>query len=122
MAHHSLHPIALCSLHDLDSLFQGVKQNNFVYARGVRQGCPANMLLFVLALDPIVRWLRVRALRPGDRLGAYADDLGFALQDAHESLERLGRAFAHVGSTTGLVLRMEKCALVPYNAIHSRTL
>ena len=53
---------------------------------GVRQGCPASMVLFALALDPFVRWVMSEALGPGDSLRAYADDLGMVMADVISQL------------------------------------
>ena len=71
------------------------------------------MLLFTLALDPILRWMVDRVLLEGDFLRAYADDLGFALIDIHRTLPRLGRAFGLVGDGIGLVLKLPKCVVIP---------
>ena len=38
--------------------FAGAERGQFLMARGVRQGCPASGFLFVMAFDPIFRWLQ----------------------------------------------------------------
>ena len=38
--------------------FAGAERGQFLMARGVRQGCPANGFLFAMAFDPIFRWLQ----------------------------------------------------------------
>ena len=90
----------------------------FAIQRGIRQGCPASMLLFAVALDPIIRWLHSAVMRPSDTLRAYADDLGFSLADVVESLPRLGVAFHVVARLTGLNLKLSKCALIPFDEAH----
>eukprot|EP00959_Pyramimonas_sp_CCMP1952_P415598 8708257-Pyramimonas_sp.AAC.1 len=60
---------------------EGAAETVFPVERGVRQGDPASMALFALALDPVLRWIRARRV---DRVGiqlAYADDCCFGLRD-----------------------------------------
>eukprot|EP00959_Pyramimonas_sp_CCMP1952_P294990 6169959-Pyramimonas_sp.AAC.1 len=38
--------------------FAGASEIRFDIGRGVRQGGPASMTLFALALDPVSRWIR----------------------------------------------------------------
>eukprot|EP00969_Alexandrium_andersonii_P123788 5470653-Alexandrium_andersonii.AAC.1 len=45
----------------------------FTTASGVKQGCPASMVLFVLAVDGIARFISSR-LGPRDALSGYCDD------------------------------------------------
>eukprot|EP00959_Pyramimonas_sp_CCMP1952_P325316 6809203-Pyramimonas_sp.AAC.1 len=40
--------------------FEGAAETVFLVERGVRQGDPASMTLFALALDPVLRWIRAR--------------------------------------------------------------
>ena len=85
-----LRTLYLCS--SATVVFKGRRFKSFIVRRGIRQGCPASMLLFALALDPILRWLQLRVLHRDDRLQAYADDLGFAIRNAVFSLPRLATA------------------------------
>eukprot|EP00959_Pyramimonas_sp_CCMP1952_P388994 8150447-Pyramimonas_sp.AAC.1 len=40
--------------------FEGAAGLVFLVERGVRQGDPASMTLFALALGPVLRWIRAR--------------------------------------------------------------
>ena len=46
---------------------------------GVRQGCPLSMLLFALALHPLISFMNNRLNPLDDRLGAHCDDLSLAV-------------------------------------------
>ena len=93
--------------------YRGRRYTGFGVHRGVRQGCPASMLLFNLCLDPVVRWMHARVLGPLDTLRLYADDFGFGLHNYVVSLPRLERAFREVEKGIGLALKIPKCALIP---------
>ena len=95
-------------------LFKGRCWASFLFRRGLRQGCPSSMLLFSLGLDPILRWLVAKILHPDDALRGYADDLGFSLRQLAYSLPRLDRAFLIISATSGLTLKLRKCAIVPH--------
>ena len=64
----------------------GRRSGTFVIERSVRQGCPLSPLLYVLALEPLLRRLRDRGARPALRgillsgsvrakISAFADDI-----------------------------------------------
>eukprot|EP00974_Lingulodinium_polyedra_P133158 11224556-Lingulodinium_polyedra.AAC.1 len=85
-----------------------------VVARGVRQGCPAAMALFVAALDPLFRFVCESALEvPASIARAYADDLGFAVRDLLLTLPKLQVSFALVGRAATLFLKIKKCWIIP---------
>eukprot|EP00959_Pyramimonas_sp_CCMP1952_P090091 1886161-Pyramimonas_sp.AAC.1 len=48
---------------------------------GVKQGCPASMHLFVLAVDPLLRWIRRYSIPSISLTLAYADDFLFGLKN-----------------------------------------
>ena len=64
----------------------GKRSKAFAIERSVRQGCPLSPLLYVLALEPLLRRLRDERVRPALRrvsltgsvrvkISAYADDI-----------------------------------------------
>ena len=93
-------------------LFKGQRYDQIQMKCGVRQGCPASSSLFILAIDPIIRWLIARILRPGDELRVFADDKGFAIEHLLKTLPILSRAFRAIALTTGLALNIKKCVIV----------
>ena len=103
-------------------VFNRRRFRTFPVRRGIRQGCPASMLLFALALDPVLRWMQLRILHTADRLQAYADDLGFALQNVFHTLPRLEIAFNELTPASGLQLNSRKCFLIPYSVTDERRL
>ena len=59
----------------------------------MRQGCPASPSLFTIALDPFLNY-RDSLLDPRDRLRAYADDIGFVLEQLWVRGPMIAFAFA----------------------------
>ena len=61
----------------------GISINGRIYAyfiseSGVKQGCPAAIILFVLAFGPVLRFIASRLRPMGDSLFGYCDDLAIA--------------------------------------------
>ena len=92
--------------------FKGKRYRNVLMKCGVRQGCPASSSIFVLAVDPLIRWIIAKILRPGDELRVFADDKGFALKQLLVSLPIMARAFRLISVVTGLSLNIKKCVIV----------
>ena len=60
---------------------------------GVKQGCPAAMVLFTLAFDPIIRWI-CSVLSPFDCfVGAYCDDIGIVTNNLISTWTLLSKLF-----------------------------
>ena len=99
------------------------ERGQFLMARGVRQGCSASGFVFVMAFDPIFRWLQESIIpRNPDNLEflqpaqcAYADDLAFASSSFRGLLTALAPAFRSVDSVAGLNLNYHKCCWVQYS-------
>lgn len=74
--------------------------------KGVRQGCPLSMLLFIIALEPLLMALQ-RAFSTTIKIFAYADDLTIVGQNEipPQDIIRLISGFA---DTAGLVINMKK--------------
>ena len=97
--------------------FAGTEREQFLMARGVRQGCPESGFLFAMAFDPIFRWLQEtvipRVLDNFDFLQpaqcAYADDLAVASFSDRGLMTALAPAFRSVDYIAGLKLNYRKC-------------
>ncbi|CAK0816041.1 unnamed protein product, partial [Prorocentrum cordatum] len=84
----------------------------FIMSSGVKQGCPSSMLLFVLAADPLLRWVRFKASAHIDRTFAYADDFCFGLRDVFRSLGPLLALLTRLEKIAGLRLNFKKCQIL----------
>ena len=89
----------------------GVRFAGFAQQGGIRQGCPLSPLLFVAAMDGLLRLLprRVPAAVPK----AFADDTAVLLQNLRGDLPLLHRVFEELRRATGLQLNMRKCIIIP---------
>ncbi|XP_060845386.1 uncharacterized protein LOC132924968 [Rhopalosiphum padi] len=74
---------------------------------GIRQGCPLSGLLFIMAIDPVVR--RLQGDESGHRVLAFADDLCL-IADRPEDLQQSIFAARDGLSRLGLKLNASKCA------------
>ena len=79
---------------------------------GVKQGCPLSPILFIVATEPLLQFLK-KHLSPGDTLRGYADDLAIVLQRVWETGPALAGAFTWIEGLTGLSLNAKKCIMVP---------
>ena len=91
----------------------------FVIRAGVLQGCPLSGLLFALALDPFLRWMKRDIELAGlGRVRACADDIGSALRML-SALLRLYPIFVVIRIVTGMDVKPKKCIIVPTGAPYS---
>ena len=109
-----------CALNILDSLYyqnhcriqiQGSHYPGFPMTAGIRQGCPLSPLLFVTAMDGLIRII-TRRVR-GARVRAFADDTAVVLQDLKGDLPTLRTIFDELQQAAGLRLNVKKCVLIP---------
>ena len=70
------------------------------------------MLLFVVALDLVVRFLLASCLQEDGVGRAYADDLGFALSDLPLALPALDKTLRAIVAATLLDVKLRKCCVV----------
>lgn len=72
--------------------------------RGVRQGCPLSMILFVVAVEPLISHLRHQNIE----LGAFADDITLILKD-FDQVARSRRIIDQFTVLSGSLLNFSKC-------------
>jgi hypothetical protein len=79
---------------------------------GVKQGCPAAMVLFTLAFDPIIRWI-CSVLSPFDCfVGAYCDDIGIVTNNLISTWTLLSKLFKLVTKFASLQLNLDKTQIM----------
>ena len=86
----------------------------FIQLCGVKQGCPLSMLLFAIAIDPLIRYMHSRLDPLSDRLGAYCDDLSLATQNIFVAMKKLAPCFFIAARELNLTLNATKtqCLLI----------
>eukprot|EP00959_Pyramimonas_sp_CCMP1952_P438350 9177055-Pyramimonas_sp.AAC.1 len=90
----------------------GKRHGQISMGRGVKQGCPSSMLLFVLAADPLLRWVQASLASHISRSLAYADDFCFGLPDILTSLGPVFHKLEGLERIAGLRLNYHKCQLL----------
>ena len=97
----------------------GTLSSSFPIMRGTRQGSPLSPLLFILAMDPLVRRLRADHLHRGIRfktgpllVSLYADDILF-VSNPEENLSPIMREIVGFGGVSGLHINWMKSKLFP---------
>ena len=83
----------------------------FELRSGIRQGCPLSPLLFVAAMDGLLRAIPTAV--PQGLARAFADDTAVLLRDLKAGLPPLHGLFARLALATGLRLNMRKCVIIP---------
>lgn len=79
---------------------------------GVRQGCPLSMLLLAICVDPLGR-APAKELHEDEAIGAFADEIGAAVDDYVLALPVLGAIFNCFASFSNLQLNFDKSIFVP---------
>ena len=98
---------------------KGCCYEGFAMTRGVRQGCPLSPLLFVLAVDILLRRLErlfgteSNGDSPSAMTRAYADDTAMVVEDFFEMGPAILQTFDEFETFSGLQLNMRKTLVVP---------
>ena len=80
-------------------------------AAGIRQGRPLSPLLFIIAMDGLIRLVKQEV--SGSKVRAFADDTAMVLQDMKADLPILHGIFSRLEGAAGLRLNVRKCILIP---------
>lgn len=93
----------------------GILTDKVQISNGNRQGCPLSPLLFILSLEPFIRWINKNQSIAGFevanrmyKIAAYADDLLFFLTKPHTTIPNLMKEFAHYGYISNLKINYKK--------------
>lgn len=89
-------------------------------SRGTRQGCPLSPLLFIIAMDPLVRRLQENHLFRGLQfldgpllISLYADDILLFVRHPQDNLPSLIDEISRFGTMSGLKINWGKSVLFP---------
>jgi hypothetical protein len=108
------------ALHFMDAMYhknackvqiKGSRYEGFEMSGGIRQGCPLSPLLFITAMDGLLR-LIMREVA-GATVKAFADDTAVVFKSLKEDLPVLHKIFWKLERASGLRLNMKKCILIP---------
>ena len=83
---------------------------------GVKQGCPLSMVLFIVCIDPLIRYMNSRVSPADGKICAYCDDIALAALDLARALNRLRRPFRVAADACNLWLNSSKTQILPLAA------
>lgn len=92
-------------------VLEGARGTGFCMSAGIRQGCPLSPLLFVVAVDGLLR--RVGRESPGTSPWMFADDTSMVMQNFREALPRIAIIFKDLQEAAQLSLNIGKCIFIP---------
>ena len=77
----------------------------------MRQGCPISPLFFLLAVEPLLRKLKL--LQPENQYRAYADDIGAVIHDLSRDIGAIIDTFECFKKVSGLHINIGKTVVIP---------
>ena len=92
--------------------FNGKVTFAFTVLSGVRQGCPASAVIFLLVTDCLFRYV-ASTLGPRDEIRIYADDTALVVAELWKILPSLVHVFVRIGAASNLHLNIDKTIVVP---------
>ena len=92
-------------------VLEGSRGDYFDLTAGIRQGCPLSPLLFVVAVDGLLRRVALETESTFTRM--FADDTAMVLKDFRIELPILERIFQDLRDASHLALNTGKCIFIP---------
>ncbi len=83
-----------------------------IFTSGVKQGCPLSMVLFALALDPIIRMMSAHLSPFNGIVRAYCDDIAIACANLIAALRHMSGIFLIIAATSNLHMNAPKTQLL----------
>ena len=102
--------------------FAGAVWRSINIESGIKQGNPSASTLFVIIMDPVLRYFMHKMEIQRPIILSYVDDLMILLKNLFRDIILLQLLLTDMTSATGLRIKISKCVLVPLFKVDLKTL